>query len=197
MPNYDDSEIFLNLSTILKETVEKDQQLRKKYQVEQKFCFISQRLEELLVDLNQKVAMVENSNNHNNVFLLHDDELLVYVHLYNAQEGSIDVWKPFFTPQSLIEYSVNRPIYRECREVKKFINSKANVAQHGYLVVAIKKDDILDNVGENGPMQDSVGQPILKIKSGSLDYAKVHSFVHNEQEYLLTKSFELVSKSKD
>lgn len=197
MPNYDDSELFLNLSTILKEAVEKDQQLRNKYQVGQKFCFISQRLEELLGELNQKVAIVQNSANQKQVFLLHEDELLVYVHLYNAQEGSIDVWKTFFTPQAFIEYSVNRPVYRECREVKKFINSKANVAQHGYLVVAIKKDDILENLGENGLMQDSIGQPLLKIKSGSLYCDRVQSFVHNEQEYLLTKSLDLVMSSKD
>lgn len=188
----EDSGQLLQLVKLVEETVAQDQKFRETYQVNNKFLFISRKLQNLLTELHDKVKVIDSASSKHS-FLLGQDEVLVYVYLYNAQDVSIQGWQALLTPQAFVDYSINRPIYRERSEIEYLIKSKANVLQHAYLVVAIKQTDIVESLADGStPMKDLIGQSLLKIRDGSLQLNRVHSFVHNQIEYFLNKDLLLI-----
>jgi hypothetical protein len=97
-------------------------------------------------------------------------------------------------PSVFYEYSVNRPIYADKASVEAFVRSRPNKVQHGYLTVAIKKQDILPPSPGLEPQKDQVGNPLIKIREGSLLFKKMIAFIHQGHEYTLDEAGHMVRK---
>jgi len=168
--------------------VEHDKQLRGQYQIKDKFRFVKERLEILLSHVEKNVAIHAQSQVEAKGGVA-EDEVVVYVYLYNAQGLSLRSWQRMLNSAVFYEYSVNRPIYGERSHVEAFIRSRRDAAQHGYLSVAIKKEYI-----GKGEGKDVVGHPLLKIKEGVLHLEKLIAFTHQGHDYVLTDEGEFVKK---
>jgi len=122
-----------------------------------------------------------------------EDEIVVYIHLYNAQGLNFRTWQGMITPKAFFDFSVNRSIYQEQKYIEDFIRSKTNKAQHAYLTVAMKKDRVLPSP-EGGSFKDPLGNPLIKVKEGSLLYECMISFTYNGQVYHISEQGELAKK---
>lgn len=173
--------------------VSQDEALRKTYGIDNKFRFIRERLQNLLQRLEQELhatmkKQIEEKVKKN---VLSDDESLVYVYLFNAHGTVLSSWQNLLTPKVFYEYSVNRPIYMDRAHVHSLVQSKSNKAQHGFLTVAIKTVNVIQSEG----LKDSLGNPLIKIKEGSLLFEKLLGFTCNDEEYILNSKNELIKKS--
>jgi len=169
-----------------------DKALREKYKIGQKFRFIQDRLTELQRCIQEKLTELRLASGEKNQDELSEDEILICVYLYNSQGLVLKTWQNMLNPAVFYEYSVNRPIYAEKDQVEGFIRRKPNKVQHAYLTVAIKKVDMLVS---NEKVVDSVGHPVIKVREGSLRFEKLISFTHNEIDYVVGESGELIKKS--
>jgi hypothetical protein len=180
------------LLKLMREAVDQDNELRKKYNIGDKFRFIRDRLQASLTRLEENLTALQKETEESEE-KISEDETLVYVYLYNTQGISLQTWQKLLNPAVFYEFSVNRPVYQEKIYVETFIRNKANKAQHGYLTIIIKKKDILElPAGEM--TKDAFGNPIIKVREGSLSSKKMLSFTHNEHEYVLNENGELVKK---
>ncbi len=184
-----EKELQASLITLLEKTIEKDNVLRVKYEVTNKFRFVSDRLKTLLEQLETDAAGMMLSEKAKAGAVLENDETLVYVHLYNANGLNFKTWKNMMIAKVFYEYSVNRPIYVEKSQIDAFIRGKAVQAQHGYLTMAVKSADVL-----TGELKDGMGHRIIKVKEGSLRLDKLMAFTHNDHEYSVNAEGELVKK---
>ena len=125
---------------------------------------------------------------------LSPEEMLVYVYIFNAQGQSPASWQKLLHQSVFYEYSVNRPIYTDRSHVESFIRVKPNKMQHGYLTIAIKSADMLPALVDSPIAKDINGNPVIKIKEGSLKFNRVISFSYNEHEYKVKESGEMVKK---
>lgn len=184
MPNKDREQKVLDM---MREVVKYDAELRKKYQIGEKFRFVRDRLHALLERLEQHASSVKVVKEE----VKHDataEEVIVYVYLYNAHGMNLASWQNFLTPKVFYEYSVNRPIYAEKKHVETLIRSKQNKVQHAFLTVAVKKDAII----QSATLQDSLGNSLLRVKEGALSFDRLLVFTHNDQEYRVNDEGELI-----
>lgn len=186
MSNKEQNEKLLNL---LVETLQQDQALREQYQVGDKFRFIRDRLNALLGKVQENLTVLQIKIEEQTNRLL-EDEVLIYVYLYNAQGMALQSWQKFLKPSVFYEYSVNRPIYTEKADLEAFIRSRPNRVQHGFLTIAVKKDHILNKA----EAQDSIGNPLIKVKEGALSINRLFHFTHNGLEYKLDEKGVLVKQ---
>lgn len=184
------NEQLIKLTKIVQTAIERDTELRQRYEVGEKFKFIRDRLNALLEEIQQ--GHQENKIQRKSVegITIETDEVLVFVHLYNAQGLSIKTWQSIITPKAFFEFSVNRPVYKEKADIESLINTKSNRAQHGYLTIAVKQERIM--LSDN--FKDSMGHRLVKVKEGSLRFEKLISFTHTQNEYTLNQNGELIKK---
>jgi hypothetical protein len=175
------------LIELIRDSLEQDIKLRVKYHIAERFRFIRDRLHSLLEQLekNLPVAPVEQQQKGT----IEKDEIPVYVHLYNTEGGLLRNWQTMLTPKVFYEYSVNRPIYTKKEYIEAFLKYKPNKSQHAYLTVAIKAKDLIQQ-----EQKDMMGSPLAKIKEGALDFKKLISFTHNDQDYLFDEKSGFVKK---
>ncbi|MDR3491606.1 MAG: type IVB secretion system protein IcmQ [Gammaproteobacteria bacterium] len=187
-----DNEKHVQLITWIRDAIRLDNERREKYVIGDKFKFIRDRFNALLADLEsqQEVKTVASNQNLGGIA---EDEVTVYVYLFNAQGLVLQSWRGMFTPKLFYEYSVNRPIYGEKAHIESLTKSKANPVQHAYLSVTIKQKDILQS-GDSAP-KDAMGNPVLKVREGALNIAKLVSFTHNAQEYEFDEEKGLIRKT--
>lgn len=194
MPEEDkEQEKLSQLLSLLDEALKQDEALRQKYQIGEKFRFIHDRLQALLEEVKSGPRVVSAATTAKElVMTLEADEVLIYVHLYNAQGTNHKSWQSIITPRAFFDFSVNRPIYKEKAHVEAFVRAKTNKLQHGYLTVAVKVERI--SKATEVSLKDAMGHPLIKVKEGSLLAERLWSFCHNEQEYVLTEEGDLVKK---
>ncbi len=179
------------LINIVKEALGRDKELRDKYQIGEKFRFVQERLQKLLEHLEKNLAEANLKKEDKTKSATNSQDLLVYVYLFNAHGLDVRSWLRMLIAKRFYEYSVNRPIYLEEAHVESFVKHKANKVQHGYLVVAVNKSDLI----QSDTAKDSLGQPLVKIKEGALHFEKLISFVHNGQSYLVNEDGEMIKKT--
>lgn len=185
------NEQLIKLTEIVQAAIQRDAELRQRYEVGDKFKFIRDRLQTLLEEVQRETEAIKIwQKKSTQVVSVEAGEVLVFVHLYNAQGLSIKTWQGIITPKAFFDFSVNRPIYKEKAHIQSFIQAKANRAQHGYLTVAVKQERVISS--EN--LKDSMGHTLVKVKEGSLRCEKLLSFTHNDNEYILNEESELVKK---
>jgi len=184
------------LIQVVRDAIQRDQEFREKYQVGEKFRFIRDRLHALLKRLEEDISNTpavlkitsDEKNNEKN-----EEEIIVYVYLFNAQGITLRSWQSMLTPNLLYEYNINRPIYVEKAHVEALLRSKSNKVQHAYFSIAIHRNNVLHSA-EQGLLKDSLGNPVVKIKEKTLHFNKFHSLFHNDQEYVLNEEKELIKK---
>ncbi len=164
--------------------IERDEALREKYQIGDKFRFVREKLKQLLQQLESDfhVAHKEEITRHKK---LQEGEVPVYVYLYNAKGVQLSTWVNLLTPKVFYEYSINRPIYTEKSHVEALLKNKTNIQQHAYLTVAMQPGDILPTT-----QNDINGNPTVRVKENSLRFDRLISFSNNGQDYILNEEGE-------
>ncbi|MHB1948655.1 MAG: type IVB secretion system protein IcmQ [Gammaproteobacteria bacterium] len=189
MPDQNDRE--QKVLELVREAVKFDEELRNAHQIGNKFRFVRDRLNGLLEGL-EKNSQVKEVILQKSKKEIKADEVLVYVYLYNANGLNLVSWQNMLAPKVFYEYSVNRPIYLEKPYIDALLRSKTNKVQHGYLTVTVKKDAILQS-GENA-MKDSIGNTVVKVKEGSLNFDNLISFTHNGHDYTVDSEGKISKK---
>lgn len=181
------------LRQLMQDMLAQDKMLRDKHQIGEKFRFVRDRLNALAARIEEALGPLEEENKETND-VLSEEDIIVYIYLYNAQGLVLKTWQKMLNPAVFYEYSVNRPIYTDKTHVDAFIRSKPNKVQHGYLAVVIKKQDILNGEGLEGA-KDAIGNPLVKVKEGSLRFDRLLSFTQNGNEYTVKQDGEFEKKS--
>jgi hypothetical protein len=190
-----DKELKEKLQKLIQDSIRVDEELRNKYQIGDKFRFIrdslhaqatriQEELDALAVEIESKTDKIA------------EDEMLVYVYIFNAQGLVLQTWQKMLNPSVFYEYSVNRPAYSEKAHIESFIRSRTSKAQHGFLTIVVKKTDVLPVQAGLEAAVDSIGNPLIKIKEGSLKFNKMFSFTHQENEYVVNKDGQIVKKDQ-
>lgn len=181
-----------NLLSLINELVKREAQIRAEFQIGDKFKFIRERLLSLQIQVEENLKCVT-AEVEKQTSQVAEGEALVFVYLYNANGLIFNSWQKMLSPAVLYEYSVNRPIYQERAHIEAFIRNKPNRAQHAYLVMVVKSQEILP-AKEDAVSADSNGNPLIKIQEGSLRIEKLVAFIHNEHEYTIGPDGALVRK---
>lgn len=179
------------LLQVMRDAVQQEKALRDKYQIGEKFRFLRDRLNALLSSVEESLSTIHKEVEKKSDVIL-EDETLVYVYLFNAQGLVFTTWQKMLNPSVFYEYSVNRPIYTDKSFVEAFIRTKPKKVQHGYLTIAVKKEFILSDPGSQPT--DAIGNPLIKVKEGALQFNKMISFTQNEHEYVVNEDGEIVRK---
>lgn len=185
--NHSKKETLLQL---LRDAVQQDSELRTNYQVGEKFRFIRDRLNALLVYLEEHVAESHKMKEEKQDVIM-EHEMLIYVYLYNAQGIVLQTWQKMLNPSVFYEHSVNRPIYTDKAHIDAFIRSKPNRVQHGYITIAMPKESVLKTAE---PLKDTIGHPVIKIKEGTLQFNRLIAFTHNGHDYTVSATGALIKK---
>lgn len=191
MPDHNHKKLEKEVLELVRHAVKQDEELRKKYQISNKFRFVRDRLQALLERLEQHVKTFEVVKSKITQTTSAADEVIVYVYLYNTQGTYLRSWQNMLTPKVFYEYSVNRPIYSEKHHIETLLRSKENKLQHAYLTVAVRSQDIL----RSPESKDSLGQPLLKVREGALRIEKLISLTHNEHDYKVDDEGMLIKRS--
>lgn len=185
-------ELAAQVLQLVRATMQRDEELREKYGMDNKFRFVRERLQSFFQQLEQELKITaEGSAQQIKKGELLEDEIAVYVYLYNVNGSVLSSWQSLITPNVFYEYSVNRPIYIEKSHIESLLRAKSNKAQHAYLTVAIKAAQIIRTETE---MKDSLGNPLVKIREGSLSFDRLLGFTCNDQEYILSDKGGLIKK---
>ncbi len=184
---------YEQLIQLIRDTIQQDVDLRTKYGVADKFRFVRDRLQGLLTHLEEQANTLKVAEQNTQAEENPSDKTTAYVYLYNAQGALLRTWLTLLTPRVFYEYSINRPIYHDKNFIDSFIRTKTNKQQHGYLTIQIRQSDITSNT-ENAP-KDSLGNALIKIREGSLNYQNLITFTHNEQDYIINAQGEFVKKT--
>jgi intracellular multiplication protein IcmQ len=180
------------LLQLVQEALQQDKALREKYQIGGKFRFINERLQLLQTHVEESLVALKEQAEPADMQLA-EDEVIVYVYLYNAQGLVLQTWHKMVNPSVFYEYSVNRPIYLDKTHVEAFIRTRTNKVQHGYLSIAVKKQDILP-VAEVNQSKDAIGNIVIKVKEGSLHFDKLIAFIQGDHTYKVNEAGELIKK---
>ncbi len=170
--------------------IQRDGELREQYQIGDRFRFVKDRLRALADELEQS-ANQRLAYKAKNLKELAADEVIVYVYLYNTQGLQFRTWQNLVTAKVFYEYSVNRPIYSDKSHIEALLRTKSNSAQHAFLSIAVKADQLIKLPLETAP-KDVAGNPVIKVKEGSLRFEKLLTFTHQDQEYRLNEEGNLV-----
>jgi hypothetical protein len=185
----DDREQKIKLIELIRDATKHDEELRKKYDIGDRFRFVRDRLLALLDQLEKHAKATEPVKPKEAGGGLSEGETTIFIYLYNAQGILVSSWQKMLTPKLLYEYSVNRPIYANQSEIDLLIRLKANKVQHGYLTVIVKKDAIIST-----GTKDAMESPIVKVKEGALSFDRIVSFTHDDINYALDEEGNLVKK---
>lgn len=184
----DSKELKEKLMRIVNEAVDKDAELRVQFQIGEKFKFIRDRLAALKQHVESSLQTIQLDTDEVQRGAA-EDEQLVYVYLFNAHGIDLQTWIKMLHPSVYYEHSVNRPIYGAKEHVESVIRNKTNRTQHGYMTVAVKQAMILKK--EDAGLKDNIGNPLLKIKEGSLRPERLINFYHNGNTYVLNEDGQL------
>jgi hypothetical protein len=185
------------LIEIVTQTIERDEALREKYGVKNKFRFVRDRLQALLNRLEKDREVKIDKEEKQTSIVVGPDEIVVYVYLFNAHGATLKTWQNMLIPKVFYEYSINRPIYMKRKQIETIIKTKANKNQHGFIAIAIKAADVqktMQEISQTNSASETLNSEMLKIKEGSLHFSKMISFTHNEIDYIVNENGELIKK---
>lgn len=174
---------YEKLRELLNEILTVEKELRESCEIGTRFNVIRTQLEILLDKFEKEVTAVSSVLKEIQKVdrKLKEDEILIYVYLFNSQGGVVKTWQRLLSQDALMEHSVNRPIYINKDEILKVLEYKTDKLQHSYLEVAIRKYDIVKPT--SGPIKDQNGFDLLKIRQSSLKVENIYSFFHNGKVY--------------
>lgn len=128
----------------------------------------AQELKEKLTD-NETASAKQKSINYQ----LQEGYTKVYISLYQADGSNISLWQNML--KSLAKYSVSRPIYASEAHAQEIVRSKTDAIRHAYVVVAVKKTDVMPSEIQK---TDSQGHALFTLKEHAVDIKNIITFVH-------------------
>ena len=191
MANEDDQ--HTKFIQVIRDLVKQDNELREKYSVGEKFRFVKERLVGLLTHLEKNQSIAKTEEMKKNVEITADD-VVVFVYLFNSQGNLLKNWGSMLTSKVFYEHSVNRPIYTDKSQIEMLVRSKPNKLHHAYISVSVKRSDILTSPANVG-LKDVQGNPLIKVKEGSLLFNRMVAFTHNDTDYSVEESGDIVRKN--
>lgn len=195
MQNGDNQKKIEKMLELVRKAMKFDNELRAKYNIGDKFRFIRDRLNVLLTHTEEYVAEHQKKNQQKKS-MLSENEVLVYIHLFNSQGMVLQTWQKMVVASVFYDHSVNRPIYADRDSIESFIRSKTNKAQHAFLTMAVEKQFIL-KLDEAAQPKDAVGNMLIKVREGSLKFNRLIAFTHNGHEFTVNENGELVAKKEN
>jgi Dot/Icm secretion system protein (dot_icm_IcmQ) len=186
-----DKEMKEKIQKLVLDSIEADKKLRDQYQVGDKFRFIRDRLMALQARVEEELQSAIEAKSKK-LEKIEEGEVLVYVHIYNAQGIVFSTWQKMLSPSVFYEYSVNRPIYTNKADIEAFIRSRPNKVQHGFITIAVQAANILPAAPDAA--KDTIGSPLIKIKEGCLLFNKMISFTHQNIEYVVDETGQVIKK---
>ncbi|OGT55180.1 MAG: hypothetical protein A3F43_01810 [Gammaproteobacteria bacterium RIFCSPHIGHO2_12_FULL_42_10] len=183
------AEHFQGLHVIIDGVIARDQALRTEHQIADKFRFIQDCLQRAQKDITTLVD--PNAKQTKQAEKPTEDEVPVYVYLFNAQGVQLDTWIKMLSPGTFYDHSINRPIYQEAAHIEGFIKRKSDPMQHAYLIIRVNKKDII----ETNVRKDAYDYPLIRVKEGSLLFRKRVSLTHHGHTYLIGDAGELKEKT--
>ena len=191
MANEDDQ--HTKFIQVIRDLVKQDNELREKYSVGEKFRFVKERLVGLLTHLEKNQSIAKTEEMKKNVEITADD-VVVFVYLFKSQGNLLKNWGSMLTSKVFYEHSVNRPIYTDKSQIEMLVRSKPNKLHHAYISVSVKRSDILTSPANVG-LKDVQGNPLIKVKEGSLLFNRMVAFTHNDTDYSVEESGDIVRKN--
>lgn len=164
--------------------VQKEKELRKEFNIGDAYKVIPSRLDALLqraksmLDLPKEEAIQEYAPP-----FLSENERYVFVHLFNVNGRILSRWEASLSPRLLFEYSVNRPIYSERKQVEAYIRSRPDKHCHAFIMMKVQLSDVLEN-NFFDQRKDVLGCSLLKLKEGSLKEQGLMYFFYEDKAYL-------------
>ena len=177
------------LLELVRDAVAHDKNLREEFLIGDRFRFIRDRLEALLARVEENLTALRKQEEERKDEIS-ENEMMVYVYLYNAQGLVFQSWQKMLNPSVFYEHSVNRPIYSDKSHIEAYIRSRPSKAQHGYITVVVNKAD----APLTETAKDVIGNPLIKVKEGSLNLTRLISFTHNGNDYVLDEDGTLITK---
>lgn len=175
------SQYHAEMHDVLKQVAEKEKTLREKHQVGVRFSVVQQQIQKLLTQFEAQLAEAKQQDVElaEKVRQLADDEILVYVHLFNAQGRELTSWQSLFTKKSLIDHSANRPVYLTKAEVEEVLRARMPKEQHACLTVIMKSADVFSDKN----IQDAFGHKLVRLRQGSILLSNILNFHHCAKDY--------------
>lgn len=143
---------------------------------------IEQRMQALLDEKTRAQAC--ESNKKAKALALQEDEVVVFVYLYNAHGLRLSSWERFLAQHALDEHSVNRPVYARAEDVEVLLRNKNHPQNHGVLKVKVSRDDIALSA-EASQLRDLHGNVLLRLRQSALKQKNILAFICKGKEYRL------------
>ena len=183
----DDKEQTRKLYRDVETLVNEEKALRKKLGIGDRYKAISSRLEALMQYVTQAVSLPKQEVVSERASpVLSESQQYVFVHLFNNKGKVLSRWEVMLSPRQLTEYSVNRPIYAEQKQVEAYIRSRPNDDEHAFLMMKIEQSEVLRS-NESTDNYDPLGCPLLKLKEGTLKEQGLIYFFHKGGCYILAR----------
>lgn len=97
----------------------------------------------------------------------------VYILLYQHEGTKIANWEHAI--RAISKHNVNRPTYREEKNVQEVVRAKTDPERYGYAIVNIKEDDILP---QETKKFDIFNRELLVLKENAVKNFSIVGFVH-------------------
>lgn len=180
----DEKEKQRNLYREIMGLVYKEQVLRKKLGIGEQGKIIPSRLDALLKYVHDAVSLPQQDATPKRASpSLSENEQYAFVHLFNTNGKILTRWEAMLSPRQITDYSVNRPIYAEQKQVEAYIRSRPNSDEHAFLMMKILKSDVLSDNLSNANF-DALEHPLLKLKEGALKEQGLVYFFHQGERYI-------------
>lgn len=136
---------------------------------------IREQAEEILKNLGENLVEMEQEG------LPSDDELLVYVSLFQAKGDSLVYWE--LQLRSIESHLVSRPVYKQESAIDRALRSNVNSMNSAYAILKILKSDIDCDVNSEEQRFDRFGQKLVLLKDGRVSSDNIVGFVHEKLYY--------------
>lgn len=191
----EDREVYEKLKVLLEEALERDKALREQFKAGDKLDIVPKKLQSILSEVENNLVKITaiTSQKIKRRDAIAEDDVIVYVYLFNGNGVELSSWHSMFTKDALFAYSVNRPIYLKKEHIDNLLQSRLPLENNAALAVAVKKTDVI--VQEEAAFAlDPLEQPLIRVREGAFSRNKIQYFQHNRQQYRVDERGKLIVK---
>ncbi len=149
---------------------------------------IREHAEEILKNLGANLNEMEQEG------LPSDDEVLVYVSLFQAKGDNLVYWE--LQLRSIESHLISRPVYEQENAITRSLRSSVNPINSAYAILKVQKSDIDSDVSSEEQRFDRFGQKLVLLKDGRVSGENIVGFVHEKLHYYYRQG-KLVLKRED
>lgn len=175
------------LTECAQEIVKIEEHLRKDNHIGARYSVIASQVKNTITAIEALQAVETTSTEEAANSELNPDQQYIYLHLFNTLGGKLVSWQQMLNPKSMIDHSVNRPIYNEAAHVEELIRAKSDNDLHAYLKIIVDREAILMSA-QQSVLKDNLGHPLLRLKHGAIKMENIVSFHHKGKIYQLQNS---------